>query len=262
VIPPASCTDQFGAPLAVDGRGYRRAGSCDLGADQLLGAYAPSPLLGVELIRNGGAAGNELGLAAADDVSSADPPYWAQPIGGMTQVVYGSLGFPSRGDAPAGSGSYFFAGGANAPTFTSSSQRIDVSSVAAQIDAGQIGFRASGAFGGFSIDDDNASLSVTFEQDALTPIQTVTLGGFTAADRGNVTKLMRDSRTGAVPAGTRLIEVALAATRQNSAGPYNDGYADDLSLVLPEPVAPSEGALVLSTLALLARWKTAARRPA
>jgi hypothetical protein len=264
-IPPASCIDQFGAPLAVDGRGYARTGSCDIGADQLLGAYAPSPLLGVELIRNGGAAGNELGLATADSTSSADPPYWIQPIGGMTQVLYGAPGgFPSRSDAPAGSGSYFFAGGANAPTFTSSSQRIDVSSLAAQIDAGQIGFRAAGSFGGFSTEDDNATLIVSLEDGALTPIQTVTLGGFTAADRGNATKLMPDAKTGGVPVGTRLIEVVLTATRVDTGGPYNDGYADDLSLVLPEPYSPVEGGLALAAVAALALQgapRTHCRRP-
>ena len=251
-IPPESCVDPFGAPLGVDGRGYARVGSCDIGADQLFGAYAPSPLVGVELLRNGGAAGNELGLAAGDAVGSADPPYWAQPTGGMTQVVYGSPNFPSRSDAPAGSGSYFFAGGANAFTFTSSTQRIDVSSLAAQIDTGEIGFHASGAFGGHGTEDDNAALSVTFDQDPLTPIQTVTIGGFTAADRGNVTKLLPASAAGLLPSGTRLVDVTLTATRLSGAGPYNDGYADDLSLVLPEPAPPAAGALAAITAALLA----------
>jgi len=74
VIPPASCVDPFGAPLTVDGRGNARVGACDIGADQLFGAYAPSPILGAELIRNGGAAGNELGLAAGDAAGSATRP--------------------------------------------------------------------------------------------------------------------------------------------------------------------------------------------
>jgi hypothetical protein len=92
------------------------------------------------------------------------------------------------------------------------------------------------------------------------PLGRVQIGGFRAADRGNVTKLMRDSRTGLVPPGTRNILLTFTANRET--GPYNDGYADDLSLVLPEPGAPAEEAFVLSTLALMSRRRIGARPPA
>jgi hypothetical protein len=108
-IPLASCTDAICAPLGVDGRGYSRGstGLCEIGALEFDGRHAPASPIGVELLRNGGAAGNELGLAAVD-TSAADPPYWARDFDGMTQAVYGSPNFPLRSDAPAGSGSYFF----------------------------------------------------------------------------------------------------------------------------------------------------------
>jgi len=86
------------------------------------------------------------------------------------------------------------------------------------------------------------------------------MGGFTAADRGNVSKLLPDARSGVVPAGTRYITAELAFTR--FAPNTNDGYADDLSLVLPEPSSPAAGELALAAVAGLALHAAPrARRP-
>jgi hypothetical protein len=259
-IPPASCTDALGAPLTVDARGYERPAplyatsypNCDIGAVQVFGNYAPAELLGVELLRNGGAAGDELGEASDDTSLAAPPPYWYQPGGTMTQVVYGSPSpAAARSDAPAGSGSYFFSGGNSAnPT---ADQYIDVSPLAAQIDAGQIHYRLAGAFGGYGSSPDSAWLTVFFANDAAT-LGTDGIGGFTAADRGNVTKLIPTSHGGVLPAGTRYITVQLSAERGHDANPpYNTGYADDLSLRLPEPAADPLAAAALAVLAAARR---------
>jgi hypothetical protein len=52
----------------------------------------------------------------------------------------------------------------------------------------------------------------------------------TATDRNGVTALVARSASAAVPAGTRLVSVRIDATRDE--GSYNDGYIDNVSLVL------------------------------
>jgi hypothetical protein len=65
---------------------------------------------------------------------------------------------------------------------------------------------------------------------------TLTIGPVTAADRGGQTAMLPRSATGAVPSGTRSIQVVMTATREE--GTFNDGYADNVSLSLsvgPQP---------------------------
>ena len=50
--------------------------------------------------------------------------------------------------------------------------------------------------------------------------------------RGNVTGLLSRRTTGTIPAATRCILVNLDFNRFSGTGTYNDGYADNLSLVL------------------------------
>ena len=47
--------------------------------------------------------------------------------------------------------------------------------------------------------------------------------------------LLPRSTSGVLPFGTRSIKVFLSATRVSNTGPYNDGYADNMSLVLYGP---------------------------
>lgn len=249
-IPLESCTDLLGAPLRVDGRGYARRslGMCEPGAVEESGLYAPDPVIGVELLRNGGAAGNELGLATSD-VDYVPAPYWSQTAGVLGQVAYGALDFPTTADAPGGSGTHFFGGGLS--PMSAAAQLIDVSSAAAEIDTGNLGYRLAGAFGGYLAQEDYAYLYVEFRDETGNPIIERTIGGTTAAQRGNQTRLLPASDAGLVPAGTRTLFVDIIAVRV-SAQPYNDGYADDLSLVLPEPGAAIATASALSALAWLA----------
>jgi hypothetical protein len=51
-----------------------------------------------------------------------------------------------------------------------------------------------------------------------------------AADRSNTTEFVQRSASGTVPVGTRSIRIVVTATRLS--GHTNDGYADNLSLVL------------------------------
>jgi hypothetical protein len=252
-IPLASCTDPFGAPLLEDGRGFGRYdGACDVGPYELYAQYEPPVLLGAELVRNGGALGNELGLAAPD--AGIDPdglftaPYWA---GSLVQVLYGAPGFPTGAPdhTPPGSGHYLFTGGRNAQS--TAFQVFDVSALASEIDAGQVGFTVSGAFGGYGVEDDRARLDVEFRNPDAGLLERRVLGDFGAAARGYQTKLIRDSERGVVPPGTRFVQLRLEAVRTHFL--YNDGYADDISIMLPEPAPFPLGAVAIATVALLAR---------
>lgn len=243
-IPALNCTDDLGAPLLVDQRGYRRDGPCDIGAHEMFGGYAPADLLGVELIRNGGASGNELG--STDGFATAQPPFWARTTGGeITQINYGLAGgFPPATQAPAGSGSYFFAGGIG--QFSGGRQSIDISALASEIDAGEVDYAVSGAFGGLGADDDSAALTLLFIDDANDGLGSIAIGDFDAADRGNVTGLLPDSADGIVPAGARFIDVALEMTLAD--GVASQGYADKISLVLPEPSGTLLGGIAIAAI--------------
>lgn len=243
-IPPASCTDELGAPLRDDQRGYARRGPCDIGAHQAAAGYAPDVLRGVELLRNGGGEGNELG--ATDGFDHAPPPYWGAVIAPLNQIVYGLSG-DVPGTAPAGAGALLFEGGE--AQSARGRQRVDLSALAAEIDAGALPYAVSGLFGGFQADDDQASLNVLFTND-FDVFEAVTIGGFTAADRGGVTGLLPDSAQGVVPAGARFADVTLELTR-DVADFRNNGYADALSLVVPEPSGASSGAIAIFTIAAL-----------
>jgi len=255
-IPLASCSDALGAPLTIDGRGYTRdaSGACDIGAISSDTALRPSTPMGVELLPNSGAAGSETGVAPTGS-EKADPPFWSQTTPGLEQLAYGEPGgFPAPGDAPPQGGSYFFAGGFSDSAWAR--QRFDLRDLAAAIDAGSVGYRVSGFFGGYAEQNDRAYLELYFLDDNGAPHpDEVTIGGFDAADRGNVTKLLFDSARGTIPTGTRTVEAALRMSRAPLAEPYNDGYADELSLVLPEP-AP---ALACATLSGVAAHRS--RRP-
>ena len=169
-------------------------------------------------------------------------PGWST-TGNFTAVQYGAGGgFPLLSDpGPANRGSNFFAGGpSNAAS--SATQTIDVSAGAANIDAGGVTYTLSGYLGGFSSQDDNATLTATFLSASNTTLGSASIGSVFAADRNNATGLLFRMDGGSLPTGVRNIGLTLNMVRQE--GSYNDGYADNLSLVLtaspssvPEPSA-------------------------
>jgi hypothetical protein len=96
-----------------------------------------------------------------------------------------------------------------------------------------------GFFGGYRIQGDAASLTATFRNGSSTSLGNFTIGPVTPAERiaefGNITLnqatgLLSRTTSGAVPVGTRSILLTLGMLR--AVVSYNDGYADNLSLVL------------------------------
>jgi hypothetical protein len=197
----------------------------------LAGAPAASAAasFGTNLIVNGDAETNTV----SDFASSAGFQTLGYAFGG---------GFPVAGDPGVSEGgSYFFYAGETA--VTTASQSIDVSALASAIDAGTSGYKLSALLGGYLSQDDDASLSLTFLSAGSLTLGSAAIGPVTAADRGNLTALLDRSTNGFVPIGTRAIDVLLTQTRFE--GFSNDGYADNLSLVLskgsaaavPEPAS-------------------------
>jgi hypothetical protein len=188
----------------------------------------PASLIGQNLVVNGDAeAGQSL-----PQKNSTNVPGWTT-TGNFTTVNYGYDDYPSLVSPGATNrGKKLFSGGTNDPISTAS-QSIDVTPIAAPIDRGQINYAFSAWIGGWSSQADYATVSATFYGATQARLGGVTLGPVTAADRQGLTSLLRRAATAALPAGTRSIGVKVTSTRFE--GSSNDGYTDNISLVLSGP---------------------------
>ena len=215
-----------------------------LAAVLLFAAPASAEIPSGNLVQNPGADAGE-GAATSDAV--APLPSWTVEST-FTAVQYGAPAFPTVEDGTRlAGGPNFFAGGPGGEV-SSATQVVDVSRAAPEIDAGRVTASLSALIGGYSGQDDAATVSAT-------PVEAggpaTTLGPVTAAERASVSNLLPRTTSFAVPAGTRSIRVTLAATRAQ--GNYNDGYVDNvvLSLTGPPVAGQSVGAKVLSGTVLV-----------
>jgi hypothetical protein len=224
---------------------------------------AEAVTFGSNLIQNPGA---ELNIGAANRTANVTPSNWTTST--VTAVQYGAGGtlpFPTAtSPGPTVRGANFFAGGQGNLTSTAT-QLITLSPDFSVIDAGDATFDLSGFFGGYREQGDRASLTATFQNSGSTSLGNFTVGPVTAAERiaafgspnpgsNQATGLLSRTASGVVPTGTRNILLTLSMLRSDPT--YNDGYADNLSLVLnnntpvtsvPEPSAVP-GLLVGSAL--------------
>ncbi len=219
------------SPTALSHLGVALDESWDMdGVPVGLAATAPSEAsFGQNLVFNGDA---EYERGFGDFWPDASIPGW-QDEGWHTVMVYGAEGgFPLDSDpGPPDRGANFFCGGGDTSD-TSISQDVDLSALAETIDAGGVQYQLSAWLGGYASQDDRSGLSASFLDASGVALHSVTLEPFTAADRGYATGLWSRSDTGSVPAHTRSARITLTAWRSYG---YNDGYADEISLVLTEP---------------------------
>ena len=110
-------------------------------------------------------------------------------------------------------------------------QQVVVTSLARPIDRGEITASLSALLGGWGDQEDAMVVQAVFRNDRREPIgEPLAIGPVTARDRGNRTSLLPRASSQKAPAGTRRIEVTMIARR--TGGEFNDGYADNVSLVL------------------------------
>jgi len=187
---------------------------------------APEAVFGANLLRNGGAEANVGGDGYADI-----PPIGWSRTGRTTVVKYGAAGgFPRLADpGPPVRGRNFLSGGQNAP-LSEIDQTVSLAWAAATIDAGKARYTLSGYLGGYLSQTDHAKVEVKFMNAARRVIAKRQIGPVTSTARANTTGLYRRTATGVVPKGARWAKVEVTSTRFS--GSYNDGYADNISLVL------------------------------
>jgi len=157
-------------------------------------------------------------------------PGW-KTTGGFTVVPYGAPeGYPTVSEAPPSGMKHFFTGGHDA--VSTGIQEIEVSRSASDIDAGKVICDISAWLGGYFDQGDEATLTVEFRDNAARKLKTVMLGPVTALERAKQTGLKLRNSSVSVPTQTRRIHIELVLTRKPGAGSCNDGYADDLSIIL------------------------------
>lgn len=206
--------------------------------------------IGSNLILNGDA---EADTALAGSGLDHDLSSWNPEAGSFTAVRYTTGGgFPTNSDpGPASRGNFFFAGGPQNGVTSSGTQIIDVTDCSARIDASRQIYDVSGFFGGFASQPDTATFTLNFKTEDNFDIGTVSIGTVTAGDRGNTTGMVSRAANGLIPPGTRTIEVVLSMPPSSG---YNDGYADNLSLILSIPAGTWDGGGATNNWSEAANW--------
>ena len=102
-------------------------------------------------------------------------------------------------------------------------QKIDPS----YIDNQRVQFNISAWLGGYSSQNDNARILLTFLNQINQPVgSNTTLGPVLATDRGSITALVFRQTSGLVPISARSFKVTVILTRTNGSG--NDGSVDNI----------------------------------
>ena len=126
---------------------------------------------------------------------------------------------------PANQGGYYFVDATSA--IHKSRQRVDVSTFAADIDAGLMTAVITWQQASYSSGDDKSACGIRFLNSAQTQISESIATEITPVPR--MTWVYR-SHSLSVPNGTRFIDALIKMTR--AAGTANDGYTDDIKLAL------------------------------
>jgi len=166
---------------------------------------------------------------------------WTRTSGNPATILYGtSGGFPTLSNpGPTDRGLSFFDGGNTASA--SIYQSVDLSFLDWSEET--YSYTASGWFGGYDIQEDNAQMYLNFFDSDDQLLGGFTVGPISATDRSNSTGLLFSSVIEAVPFDSSYVDVGLLFSR--ASGTHNDGYADNLSLEISAVPEPSVTALFI-----------------
>ena len=206
------------------------AGAVAVAGAAAVAAYVvvTNALFGHNLVVNGNA---EQGSGATTtNVSDIVRPNGWSTKGNFSVVKYGTSPLMTASDpGPPDRGDYFFAGGPDTST-SSATQTIDLSGGSGGIDSGGKKYDLSGWLGGFGGEGDTATVEATFEDAAGHSLEVARIGPVTDLTRGGKTAMIKSEHKGDVPRGARKVVLKISMNRTD--GNYDDGYADDISLIL------------------------------
>jgi hypothetical protein len=187
-------------------------------------AASACPSCGHNLILNPGA---ESGKGTASD-SKVKVPHWKPQTGGFTAAQYAWSGGDVHASSPGPKhrGKNYFYGGPDAAKSTGT-QVIKIAG--SGVSGGKVKYTLSGWIGGYDGQGDYCKLEMTLENSEGKALASTQIGPVTEAQRKGVSELLFRTKSGVVPAGTRLVVLKLVMIRE--AGSDNDGMADNLSLV-------------------------------
>jgi hypothetical protein len=213
-------------------------------------ASGPKPseslIFSKNLVTNGDAESGCLGHQAGQPV----PGWTATPEPApFTTEHYGAGGFPLANIT--GTGDCLFAGGpadTAAPDGNKISGAMQLITLGRSdtIAEGKVSYQLSALLGGYSTfpttgtsaQDDQAAVTLEFLDMNSDVLDSTQIGPVTDADRDHTTTLLPRRVVGTMPSNTYQIRITVTMTKQNI-GPdptiyngYNDGYADNISLVL------------------------------
>ncbi len=194
----------------------------------LAASYAPVAALETNLVFNGDA---ELDRGMRDQNIHQNISGWINPGPmGVTLIEYGSPdGYPTDTDSgPGRRGKNLFCGGASERSLAA--QRVDLHPIAAAIDSTKASFTLSAWLGGYADQDDRAAVRVRWLDADNNLLGVSQVGPVTARDRGEKTGLLLREVTGTPPSMARWAEIEIECVRESGGG--NDGYADNISLVI------------------------------
>ena len=190
--------------------------------------------------------GNLVVNPGAEDSPGTDVSTIVKPVGWTTTGNLSTWTYAAReGDRPTqafsatiGGGKNFFAGGpgdnSGKQTTHTAAQTIDVSGAATEIDASQVGATLTAFIGGYTVDDDLATVTARFLDAAGAALGSVRVGPVSIDDRKRLTVLLKRTAQANLPLNTRSIAVVITVTA-NGNGAHH-AYIDNISLTLGKAI--------------------------
>jgi len=218
---------------------------CDLDGSCIAGCPNGDPdcCLGDNMVRNGDA---ESGTGASDFTSKVGTiPEWNVFQGSLTTVSYSASGHSalnSADSAEIGGGKNYFAGGPAgvSPALAQNNIFLNEYTPLWAIEEGRVTATLSAYIGGWGTHADDLTVTAVFRDELLNDVAVFSIGPVSNADRDNDSRLLYRCATINVPTNAVTAEVVITARR--IVGSYNDGYVDNISLVLERTDCPSDRA--------------------